>query len=340
MTFSIYTAVLIISLCISTTIAHYKPSFTVVSAGVRDYIPPIELHYNDGVCPSDYPNGFSIVCHMRPTSVHARFIVNGIDTRTLRAPPFSIAGRRNNMALPWYDHPNGRTTITCVDNERQTAFIAIHIGCDLPRSTRTPSSSPTSSPSPTRTPGIAHTSTPTPVATSTPSVSPYARKTPTIKPDRHSHVPRLSLAPWPSPTVTASQMRAQAPHHTKTRNPCSSVMLSSSPSPIRTPPQNLIQTPTPSSSRTPSPSPTRTPSPSPTRATSSKASQVPWPSAARASSPGFTPKLRPNLTQAHDFAPEVAKYYTHANKSVPVPIASPIITPKLHTYTFLDFLAF
>lgn len=82
-----------------------------------------ELDDGMEICPSDFPEGFTILCDGSKAAKTAKFIVNGVFLRKEMKAPFYVVGDHNGVPLAWSDYPES-ADLVCILQPTKVRFSA------------------------------------------------------------------------------------------------------------------------------------------------------------------------------------------------------------------------
>lgn len=107
---------------------YYKvPYLAVVSASPRDKFVRI-LGHTATICPTDYPDGFSIMCEPGFWAQFGKFTVNWEYLRTERKLPFFIAGNYGGHIMPWRTYSD-QSDVRCTMDDGVVAESSLTFKC-------------------------------------------------------------------------------------------------------------------------------------------------------------------------------------------------------------------
>ena len=83
------------------------------------------------VCPSDFANGFTVLCVASGGSTEATFLLNGIPRRTDTEAPYYFRDDTGGVLMQW-NQPPRRATITCEQNDGTVDTVFVSFQCGVP----------------------------------------------------------------------------------------------------------------------------------------------------------------------------------------------------------------
>lgn len=88
----------------------------------------------DAICPSEYPDGFSLICKVPYTARSVDFFVDGECVKTEKFDPYCIAGdsspQKGNMVIPWDSYPKDGAKVACETDKGDCAVATITFDCE------------------------------------------------------------------------------------------------------------------------------------------------------------------------------------------------------------------